>query len=102
MWWAAFPTQRAARCCTQAELPKPSEGIEYTYARKPAAYDHEKKDLAHIWEVGGSHEFAEELVNSDQLFLTAKQVRRSTSRNNTCYTMHVLCRSWCAPWHAAA
>lgn len=59
---------------TRAEVPKPSEGIEYTYARKPVAYDHEKKDLAHIWEVGGSHEFAEELVNSDQLFLTPKQI----------------------------
>ncbi|PNW79047.1 hypothetical protein CHLRE_09g398882v5 [Chlamydomonas reinhardtii] len=59
---------------TRAEVPKPSEGIEYTYARKPAAFDHEKKDLAHIWEVGGSQEFAEEIVNSDQLFLTAKQV----------------------------
>ncbi|EFJ46628.1 cytoplasmic dynein 1b light intermediate chain, D1bLIC [Volvox carteri f. nagariensis] len=59
---------------TRAEVPKPSEGIEYTYARKPAAYDHEKKDLAHIWEVGGSQEFAEEIANSDQLFLTAKQV----------------------------
>ncbi|GFR53154.1 hypothetical protein Agub_g15875 [Astrephomene gubernaculifera] len=59
---------------TRAEVPKPSEGIEYTYARKPAAYDHEKKDLAHIWEVGGSQEFAEEIVSSDQLFLTAKQV----------------------------
>lgn len=57
----------------QAEVPKPSEGIEYTYARKPAAFDHEKKDLAHIWEVGGSQEFAEEIVTSDQLFLTAKQ-----------------------------
>ncbi|KXZ48452.1 D1BLIC protein [Gonium pectorale] len=59
---------------TRAEVPKPSEGIEYTYARKPAAFDHEKKDLAHIWEVGGSQEFAEEIASSDQLFLTAKQV----------------------------
>ncbi|KAG2482769.1 hypothetical protein HYH03_018309 [Edaphochlamys debaryana] len=59
---------------TRAETPKPSEGIEYTYARKPAQFDHEKKDLAHIWEVGGSMEFAEEIVNSEQLFLTAKQV----------------------------
>lgn len=69
-----WPRFLCMRTPAQAEVPKPSEGIEYTYARKPAAYDHEKKDLAHIWEVGGSHEFAEELVNSDQLFLTAKQV----------------------------
>jgi len=33
------------------EVPKPSEGLEYTYARKPSTFDHEKKDLAHIWEV---------------------------------------------------
>ena len=69
----------SAASCPQAEVPKPSEGIEYTYARKPAAFDHEKKDLAHIWEVGGSQEFAEEIVNSDQLFLTAKQVRPDTA-----------------------
>lgn len=27
----------------QAEVPKPSEGLEYTYARKPSNYDHERK-----------------------------------------------------------
>ena len=61
----------------QTEVPKPSEGLEYTYARKPSNYDHERKDLAHIWEVGGSQEFAEEIAQGDQLFLTAKQVRGS-------------------------
>jgi dynein light intermediate chain 2 len=55
-------------------VPKPSEGLEYTYARKPSNYDHERKDLAHIWEVGGSNEFAESITQGDQLFLTAKQV----------------------------
>lgn len=59
---------------TRAEIPKPSEGLEYTYARKPSNFDHEKKDLAHIWEVGGSQEFAEEIALGDQLFLTVKQV----------------------------
>mmetsp|Transcript_14319 Transcript_14319/g.41743 ORF Transcript_14319/g.41743 Transcript_14319/m.41743 type:complete len:198 (-) Transcript_14319:1665-2258(-) len=59
---------------TRSEMPKPSEGLEYTYARKPSAYDHERKDLAHIWEVGGSHEFAESISQGDQLFLTAKQI----------------------------
>jgi dynein light intermediate chain 2 len=48
--------------------------LEYTYARKPSSYDHERKDLAHIWEVGGSQEFAEEISKGDQMFLTAKQV----------------------------
>jgi len=56
------------------EVPKPSEGLEYTYARKPSSYDHERKDLAHIWEVGGSQEFAEEISKGDQMFLTAKQL----------------------------
>ncbi|KAL6746086.1 hypothetical protein V8C86DRAFT_2954357 [Haematococcus lacustris] len=59
---------------SRAEVPKPSEGLEYTYARKPSNFDHERKDLAHIWEVGGSQEFAEEIALNDQLFLTAKQV----------------------------
>eukprot|EP00798_Chlamydomonas_sp_ICE-L_P019945 gene19945-26653_t len=27
----------------RTEVPKPSEGLEYTYARKPSNYDHEKK-----------------------------------------------------------
>jgi dynein light intermediate chain 2 len=58
------------------EVPKPSEGLEYTYARKPSNFDHEKKDLAHIWEVGGSQEFATEIAQGDQIFLTAKQVKR--------------------------
>ncbi|KAG1665103.1 hypothetical protein FOA52_007794 [Chlamydomonas sp. UWO 241] len=59
---------------TRAEVPKPAEGLEYTYARKPSQYDHERKDLAHIWEVGGSQEFAEAISQGDQLFLTAKQI----------------------------
>mmetsp|Transcript_19135 Transcript_19135/g.32887 ORF Transcript_19135/g.32887 Transcript_19135/m.32887 type:complete len:414 (-) Transcript_19135:1059-2300(-) len=55
------------------ETPKPSEGLEYTYARKPSNFDHEKKDLAHIWDVGGSPEFAQEIASGDH-FLTVKQV----------------------------
>lgn len=61
-------------CTTQIEPPKPSEGLEYTYARKPAAFDHERKDMAHIYEIGGSKEFGEEIARGDQVFLTAKQV----------------------------
>ena len=59
----------------QVEVPKPSEGLEYTYARKPSNFDHEKKDLAHIWEVGGSPEFAEEIAQGEQIFLNVKQAR---------------------------
>mmetsp|Transcript_19674 Transcript_19674/g.42749 ORF Transcript_19674/g.42749 Transcript_19674/m.42749 type:complete len:403 (+) Transcript_19674:323-1531(+) len=59
---------------TRVEVTKPSEGLEYTYARKPSNYDHEKKDLAHIWEFGGSLEFCEEIAQGEQIFLNAKQV----------------------------
>mmetsp|Transcript_27351 Transcript_27351/g.73958 ORF Transcript_27351/g.73958 Transcript_27351/m.73958 type:complete len:401 (-) Transcript_27351:855-2057(-) len=62
---------------TRVEVPKPSEGLEYTYARKPSNYDHEKKDLAHIWEVGGSKEFAEDFAQGEAGFLNPKQVTTS-------------------------
>jgi dynein light intermediate chain 2 len=65
----------ASQWATQVEAPKPSEGLEYTFARKVSSYDHNKKDLAHIWEVGGGRELSEEAGRSDQLFLTVKQVR---------------------------
>jgi hypothetical protein len=65
-------------------VPKPSEGLEYTYARKPSNFDHEKKDLAHIWEVGGSQEFANEIAQGDQIFLTAKQVKEHAALATAC------------------
>lgn len=64
-------------------MPKPSEGLEYTYARKPSNFDHEKKDLAHIWELGGSAEFAEEFVQGDAGFLNPKQVSPRTCVRRT-------------------
>ncbi len=72
------PSRTCAWALSQVEVPKPSEGLEYTYARKPSNFDHERKDLAHIWEVGGSQEFAEQIAQSDQLFLTVKQVGVAT------------------------
>lgn len=59
-------------------MPKPSEGLEYTYARKPSQFDHEKKDVAHIWEAATSHEAAEPITKQDQVFLTHKQVGGGT------------------------
>lgn len=62
----------------QVEPPKPSEGLEYTFARKASSLDHERKDTAHIWEVGGSDDFAEQITQVDQVFLTYKQVQLAT------------------------
>eukprot|EP00803_Ostreobium_quekettii_P004627 evm.model.scf_672.3 EVM.evm.TU.scf_672.3 scf_672:14722-17919(-) len=58
----------------RAGVAKPSEGLEYTYARRAREHDHEKKDIAHIWELGGGDELATKLANVDNVFLTAKQV----------------------------
>lgn len=64
-------------CCTQpsqAEAPKPSEGLEYVFARRPGTFDLEHKDTAHIWELGGGEAFMERVLASDQLFLNYRQV----------------------------
>jgi len=58
----------------KTELPKPTEGMEYTYARKSAANNIDRKDIAHIWEVAGSDELCEEVTNSENLFLGMRQV----------------------------
>ena len=58
----------------QADPAKPSEGLEYTFARKSSGLSHEQKVLAHIWEVGGTSKFAEAVTQTEQLFLNYKQV----------------------------
>ncbi|DBB05899.1 hypothetical protein WJX82_002057 [Trebouxia sp. C0006] len=57
----------------RAEAPKPTEGLEYTYIRKPAANPTDPKDLAHLWEVSGSQELSQEILNSDKV-LSPEQV----------------------------
>ncbi|DBA72389.1 TPA: Cytoplasmic dynein 2 light intermediate chain 1 [Trebouxia sp. C0005] len=57
----------------RAEAPKPTEGLEYTYIRKPAANPTDPKDLAHLWEVSGSQELSQEILNSDAV-LSPEQV----------------------------
>ncbi len=57
----------------QAETPKPTEGLEYTYIRKPAANPTDPKDLAHLWEVSGSHELSQQIFNNDNV-LSPEQV----------------------------
>eukprot|EP00775_Hariotina_reticulata_P008097 gene8097-8290_t len=59
------------------EAAKPSLGLEYTYARRAATYDHEKQDVVHIWEVAGSKEFAQHVINGNQIFLTYRQVTKA-------------------------
>jgi hypothetical protein len=56
------------------ETPRPGQGLEYTYARRPSAYDHERRDLAHVWEVGGGEALAAALAAADNLLLTFRQV----------------------------
>jgi hypothetical protein len=58
----------------KADPTKPSEGLEYTYARKTSALDHERRSLAHIWEMGGNGALGAAAAASDQLFLTYRQV----------------------------
>ena len=56
----------------QTETPKPTDGMEYTYARK--SVNHDRKDISHIWEVAGSDELCEEVTLSENLFLGMRQV----------------------------
>ena len=59
----------------QSDLPKPSEGLEYTYARKPSAFDHERRELAHFWELAAAGDVAERIAQVDGVFLSYKQAR---------------------------
>lgn len=56
------------------EVPKPSQALEYTFARKASNLADARKDLAHIWEASGSEAFAQQLVKGNQIFLTYRQV----------------------------
>lgn len=58
----------------KTEVPKQTEGMEYTYARKSVAANIDRKDIAHIWEVAGSDELCEEVTSSENLFLGMRQV----------------------------
>jgi dynein light intermediate chain 2 len=56
---------------TQSEVPKPSQCLEYTFARRPdSSYSAaDKKELAHIWEVSGSDAFGQQLSQGECLSL---------------------------------
>lgn len=58
----------------QSETPKPTEGSEYTFARKQSVASLDRKDLAHIWEISGSQDLAALIAEGDHLFLGPLQV----------------------------
>mmetsp|Transcript_10736 Transcript_10736/g.14608 ORF Transcript_10736/g.14608 Transcript_10736/m.14608 type:complete len:398 (-) Transcript_10736:111-1304(-) len=61
----------------KTDIPKTTEGMEYTYARKSASNNIERKDIAHIWEIAGSESLYEEVTNSENLFLGMRQIATS-------------------------
>ena len=61
-----FPDKRDA--------PKPTEGMEYNYARKTHATNVERKDVAHVWEIAGSRRFADACTEQDNVFMGMRHV----------------------------
>ncbi|QDZ22643.1 light intermediate chain of dynein [Chloropicon primus] len=62
-----------------ATKPKPTEGLDYTFARKSSSLANvERKDVANIWEVSGTESFKKEVAHSDNLFITPRQVATAT------------------------
>eukprot|EP00227_Mantoniella_beaufortii_P016060 CAMPEP_0197596268 /NCGR_PEP_ID=MMETSP1326-20131121/24667_1 /TAXON_ID=1155430 /ORGANISM="Genus nov. species nov., Strain RCC2288" /LENGTH=307 /DNA_ID=CAMNT_0043162735 /DNA_START=165 /DNA_END=1085 /DNA_ORIENTATION=+ len=58
----------------KADVPKPTEGMEYNYARKTHATNIERKDVAHIWEISGTRQFADEATEQENIFMGMRQV----------------------------
>ena len=58
----------------EADVPKPTEGMEYNYARKTHATNIERKDVAHIWEISGTRQFADEATEQENIFMGMRQV----------------------------
>ncbi|KAK9808766.1 hypothetical protein WJX72_003222 [[Myrmecia] bisecta] len=59
----------------QADVPKPTEGLDYTYIRKPSSGGaSDRKDLTHVWELSGGPELACQVIQGDNIFLGQKQV----------------------------
>lgn len=63
----------------KAAAPKPTEGLDYTFARKSSSMANvERKDVANIWEVSGTEEFQREVSQAESLFITPRQVATAT------------------------
>jgi dynein light intermediate chain 2 len=58
----------------QADVPKATEGMEYNYARKTHATNIERKDVAHIWEISGTRQFADEATEQENIFMGMRQI----------------------------
>lgn len=43
----------------QTDTPKSTDGLEYTFIRKPASSVSDRKELAHLWELSGSPELSQ-------------------------------------------
>ena len=59
---------------------KPTEGLDYTFARKTGTSmaNVERKDVANIWEVSGTETFKKEVSQAESLFITPRQVATAT------------------------
>lgn len=57
-------------------MPKPTDGLEYTYIRKPASSMSDRKELAHLWEVAGTSELSKEIFDLRNI-LAPEQVNES-------------------------
>jgi len=60
---------------SKTEVPKPTEGMDYNYARKAHPTNIERKDVAHIWEIAGTRQFADEATEQENVFMGMRQVR---------------------------
>mmetsp|Transcript_4581 Transcript_4581/g.11313 ORF Transcript_4581/g.11313 Transcript_4581/m.11313 type:complete len:434 (-) Transcript_4581:147-1448(-) len=58
----------------KTEVPKPTEGMDYNYARKAHPTNIERKDVAHIWEIAGTRQFADEATEQENVFMGMRQV----------------------------
>ena len=56
-------------------MPKPTDGLEYTFIRKPASSMSDRKELAHLWEVAGTSELSQEIFDIKHI-LAPEQVNR--------------------------
>ncbi|KAL3144446.1 Cytoplasmic dynein 2 light intermediate chain 1 [Trebouxia sp. C0010 RCD-2024] len=57
----------------RADTPKPTDGLEYTYIRKPASSTSDRKELAHLWEVSGASDLPQEIFGISNI-LAPEQV----------------------------
>lgn len=70
----------------QADTPKSTDGLEYTYIRKPVSRISDRKELAHLWEVSGTSELPQEIFGIRNI-LAPEQVKgefSSTPANLFC------------------